>query len=181
MLAAGGGILSDLSETAQETALTFGLDWPHFLSQVISFCIVAFLLYLWAYKPILKLLEQRRLQISEGLENAEKIRQELKATESARQEILQKTNEQANSLIEEARTMAKTVREQETQKAIASAEQIIAKAREVTEQDRARMLADLKKEIGRLVVQTTVTVTGKVMTPEDQKRLTEETTEQITN
>jgi F-type H+-transporting ATPase subunit b len=41
------------------------------------------------------------------------------------------------------------------------------------------MLADLKKEIGRLVVQTTVTVTGKVMTPEDQKRLAEETTQQI--
>jgi len=178
-MAAGGGIVSDLSETARETAMTFGLNWPHFLSQVISFCIVAFLLYLWAYKPILKLLEQRRQQIAEGLENAEKIKKELEATAVARQAILDKTNSEAGKMIEQARAAAETVREQETQKAIASAEQIIAKAREASEQDHARMLADLKKEIGRLVVQTTVAVTGKVLTPEDQKRLAEETTQQI--
>ena len=180
ILAAGGGILSDLAETAQETATTFGLNWPHFLSQVISFCIVAFLLYLWAYKPILKLLEQRRQQIAEGLENAEMIKKELEATAKARQEILEKTNTEAASLIAQARAAADSVREQETQKAIAAAEQIITKAREAANQDHARMMADLKKEIGRLVVQTTVTVTGKVMTPEDQKRLAEETTRQIT-
>lgn len=177
--AESGGILSDLSSTAHDTALTFGLNWPHFISQVISFCIVAFLLYKWAYKPILTLLEQRRQQIAESLENAEKIKKELAAAEVARQEILEKANTQANKLIEEARVMANTVREQEGQKAIAAAEQIVAKAREATEQDHARMLADLKKEIGRLVVQTTVTVTGKVLTPEDQKRLAEETTQSI--
>jgi F-type H+-transporting ATPase subunit b len=179
MLAAGGGIISDLSDTARETALTFGLNWPHFLSQVISFCIVAFLLYLWAYKPILKLLEQRRQQIAEGLENAEKIKKELQATEAARQEILNKTGTEAARLLDEARAIADKLREQESQKAIASAEQIIAKAREAAQQDHGRMLAELKKEIGRLVVQTTVTVTGKVLTPEDQKRLAEETTRQI--
>ncbi len=171
--------MSDLSDTAHATALTFGLNWPHFLSQVISFCIVAFLLYLWAYKPILKLLEQRRQQIAEGLENAEKIKKELEATEAARQEILKKTGTEATRLIEEARAIADKLREQESQKAVASAEQILAKAREAALQDHARMLADLKKEIGRLVVQTTVTVTGKVLTPEDQKRLVEETTRQI--
>lgn len=159
--------------------MTFGLNWPHFLSQVISFCIVAFLLYLWAYKPILKLLEQRRQQIAEGLENAEKIKKELAATEVARQAILDKTNSEATTLMEEARAAAETVREQETQKAIASAEQIIAKAREASQQDHARMLTELKKEVGRLVVQTTVAVTGKVLTPEDQKRLADETTQQI--
>ena len=37
------------------------------------------------------------------------------------------------------------------------------------------MLAELKREVGRLVVQTTATVTGKVLTPDDQKRLAEET------
>jgi F-type H+-transporting ATPase subunit b len=178
-MASGGGFAADLAETGREIALTFGLNWPHFISQVISFCIVAFLLHRFAYKPILTMLEQRRRQIADGLENAEKIKKELAATEQARQEILNKTNTESVRLIEEARAMAKSVREQETQKAIGAAEQIIAKAREAAEQDHARMLADLKKEIGRLVVQTTVTVTGKVMTPEDQKRLAEETTKQI--
>ena len=82
-------------------------------------------------------------------------------------------------MIEEARAAAARVREQETQKAIASAEQIIAKAREAAAADHQRMLADLKREVGRLVVQTTATVTGKVLTPDDQKRLAEETTRQL--
>ena len=41
------------------------------------------------------------------------------------------------------------------------------------------MLAELKSEVGRLVVQTTATVTGKVMTPDDQRRLAEETAKQL--
>lgn len=179
LLAASGGIAADLADTAREIGLTFGLDWPHFISQVISFCIVAFLLHRFAYKPVLLMLEQRRERIAEGLENAENIKKELAATEAARREILDKTNAEATKLLEEARAAADQVRQQETQKAIASAEQIITKAREAAKQDHARMLADLKKEIGRLVVQTTVTVTGKVLTPEDQKRLAEETTRQV--
>ena len=88
-------------------------------------------------------------------------------------------NEQATKLIEEARTAAARVQEQETQKAIAAAEQIIAKARDAAAQDHARMLAELKREVGRLVVQTTATVTGKVLTPEDQRRLAEETSRAV--
>jgi F-type H+-transporting ATPase subunit b len=88
--------------------------------------------------------------------------------------------DQANGLIEEARIAAARVREVETQKAIAAAEQIVAKAREASAQDHARMLAELKREVGRLVVQTTATVTGKVLTADDQKRLAEETEKQLT-
>ena len=41
------------------------------------------------------------------------------------------------------------------------------------------MLTDLKREVGRLVVQTTATVTGKILTPDDQKRLAEETSQAV--
>jgi F-type H+-transporting ATPase subunit b len=82
-------------------------------------------------------------------------------------------------LIDDARQAAGRVREQETQKAIASAEQIVVKAREAADQERAQMLAQLKREVGRLVVQTTATVTGKVLTSEDQQRLAAETEKQL--
>jgi len=72
------------------------------------------------------------------------------------------------------------VREEETQKAIAAAEQIVTKARDAAAQERVQMLAQLKREVGRLVVQTTTTVTGKILTPEDQRRLAEETEKQLT-
>lgn len=162
-----------------DVARTFGVDWSHFIAQVISFTIVCVLLYKFAYKRVLTMLEERRQRIAEGLANAERSKAELAKAEAQRQEILAQANNQANKLIEEARTAAARVQEQETQKAIATAEQIVAKAREAAAQDHARMLADLKREIGRLVVQTTATVTGKILTSEDQRRLAEETAKQV--
>jgi F-type H+-transporting ATPase subunit b len=170
---------SDLAETAKGIAGTFGVDWPHFIAQLISFSLVAFLLYRFAYKPILTVLAERRQRIADGLANAEKIKTELARTEAARQEVLNQANAQANKLIEEARAAAARVQERETQKAIKEAEQIIAKARKQTALERARMLADLKREVGTLVVRTTSAVTGKVLTADDQSRLMEETRRQL--
>jgi F-type H+-transporting ATPase subunit b len=163
----------------QEIAQTFGVDWPHLIAQIISFCIVCALLYKFAYRRVLAMLEERRNQIADGLANAEKIKAELARTEVQRQEVITQANGQATKLIEEARAAAARVQEHETQKAIVTAEGIITKAREAAAQDHSRMLADLKREVGRLVVQTTTTVTGKILTPEDQQRLAEETAQVV--
>jgi len=173
--AAEGGILDQAAKTGEQ----FGFNKAIFISQIISFLIVAFLLKKFAYGPILKVLLERRERIEEGLKNADKIKSELARTEAARLEILNKANAQANKLIEEARAAAAKVQEAETQKAIAQAEQIITKAREAAEADRNRMVAELRKEIGGLVVKATSQVTGKILTMDDQKRLADETNKQI--
>jgi len=157
-----------------------GLDWKMLIAQLISFSIVFLALWRLAYRPIFTMLQIRRERIAEGLANAEKSKAQLAQTEADRQKILGEAGDRANRLIEEARSAAARVREVETQKAIAAAEQIIAKAREATAQDHDRMLEELKREVGRLVVQTTTTVTGKILTPEDQRRLAEETEKQLT-
>jgi len=163
----------------QQIARTFGVDWSHLIAQIISFCIVCLILYRFAYRPVLRMLEERRQQIAQGLANTEQIKAELARTEAQRQEVMDQANAQATKLIKEARVAAARVQEQETQKAIATAEQIIVKAREAAAQDQARMLAELKREVGRLVVQTTASVTGKILTAEDQRRLAEETSKQL--
>ncbi len=158
---------------------TLGIQWPKLIAQFVNFSIVLFVLWRFAYKPVFALLEARRQKIADGLTNAEKIKAELAATETERKRVLAEAGDQAAKLIEDARSAVARVTEVETQKAIAAAEQIIAKAREAAAQDHARMLAELKREVGRLVVQTTATVTGKVLTAEDQKRLAEETQKQL--
>ncbi|HXT41298.1 MAG TPA: F0F1 ATP synthase subunit B [Candidatus Angelobacter sp.] len=172
---------SDLARTAKGTAETFGLDLPHFVAQVISFSIVAFLLYKFAYKPILDVLEQRRQRIAEGLANAEKIKQELANAQTKAQEILNQASTQANRLIEEARGAAAKVLEVESQKAVATANDIITKARQASEAELARMKAELRREVGRLVVATAAKVTGNILTPEQQSRLAEDTASQLAN
>jgi F-type H+-transporting ATPase subunit b len=172
-------VADDSGGVIRQTTEAFGINWPLFLSQTISFCIVAFLLHRFAYRPILSVLEERRQRIAEGLANAENIKAELARTEEARKQVLDTANNQANQLIEEARNAAARVLEQETQKAIATAEQIIARAREAAEADHARMLTELRREIGRLVVQTTARVTGKVLTVDDQRRLIDDTNKEL--
>src|SRR5215831_1073946 len=98
----------------QEIARTFGVDWGHLLAQIISFSIVCALLYKFAYKRVLQMLEERRKEIAEGLANAEKIKAELARTEAARQETMAQANAQASKLIEEARDAAARVQKQET-------------------------------------------------------------------
>ena len=175
LLAQAGGA----GDIVKGIADTFGVDWSHLTAQIISFTIVALLLHKFAYKKVLLVLEERRQRITEGLANAERIKAELTRTEAARQEVLAQANTQANKLIEEARAAAARVQEQETQKAIAEAAQIITKAREAAAAEKVRTMAELRREIGRLVVETTGRVTGKVLTPQDQQRLAEETTREL--
>ena len=159
----------------EEIARTFGVDWTHLGAQIISFGIVCGVLYAFAYKPILRMLDARRQQIASGLANAAKIKTQLERIEVERQDVLTKAGAEGKRLIDDARAAAARVQAAETQKAIAAAEQIVARAHEAADRDRALMLADLKREVGRLVVQTTASVTGKVLTPDDQRRLAEET------
>jgi F-type H+-transporting ATPase subunit b len=174
MAQAGGG------GQVQEIANTFGVNWPHLTAQIISFSLVCALLYWFAYQPVLRMLDTRRQQIAQGQANTEKINAALAAIEAQRQSIMAEAQAQSTRLIAEARDVAKRLREQETQRAVASAEHIVQRAQEAATQEHARMLAELKQEVGRLVVQTTAAVIGKVLTPEDQRRLAEDAAKQLT-
>ena len=164
---------------AQAVAATFGVDWPHLFAQIVSFSIVCLILYRFAYRPVLTMLEVRRQQIALGVANEERIKAELARTEAQRQEVMAQANAQATKFIEEARAAAARLHDQETQKAIAAAEEVLTKARDAATRDHERMLSELKREVGRLVVDTTAAVTGKILTPEDQRRLVEETAKQV--
>src|SRR5438045_8142423 len=175
ILATTGSVM----DTVRDTADTFGWDPKLFFSQVISFIIVAYLLKRFAYKPILGVLEQRRQQMAEAQLNAEKIKQQLAEAEQRHAEILAKANAQAQKMIDDARDSAAHVAERKQQEAIAAAEQIVAKAREASAIEHERVMTELKRELGRLVGDTTAKVTGKVLTSEDQRRLQGEASRQL--
>ena len=176
IIAASSGGAADI---LRDTADTFGWNWKLFLAQVISFCIVAFLLRRFAYKPILAVLEERRRKIEEGQLNAEKIQKQLADAEKRYQEIVSKGNADAQKMIDEARQSAAHLSERKQQEAVAAAEQIVAKAKEAAALEHERQMQALKRELGRLVVDTTAKVTGKVLNSDDQKRLQEEAARQV--
>jgi F-type H+-transporting ATPase subunit b len=162
-------------------AKTFGVDMSHLMAQIISFAIVCALLYRFAYKPVLAMLSARQEQIKQGLANTEKINAALSAIEAQRQQTLAAAREEASRIVVDARQVGERIKAQETQRAAASAEQILRQAREASVLERAQMLAALRGEVGRLVVQTTAAVAGRVLTVDDQRRLAEATARQLTS
>src|SRR5215471_16374760 len=123
---------ADSGGQIEQIARTFGVDWSHLIAQMISFSIVCFLLYRFAYRPVLHMLQNRRQLIAESLANADKVKAELARTEAQRQEVMVQANAQALQLIEEARAAADVLLKQETKKAMSAAEEIIGKAHQAT-------------------------------------------------
>ena len=157
----------------------FGLNWPAFIAQVLAFSIVLYVLKTYAFGPIVNVLEERRRRIAEGQANADKIKQQLAESEVRYREMLDKANAQAQKLIEEARSSSDALAARRATDATTEAERIIARAREATTLEHDRVLSEVKRELGRLVIETTAKVTGKVLTNEDQQRLGDETVRQL--
>ena len=157
-----------------EIMKTFNVNGPLFISQCVSFLIVAILLKKFAFGPIQAMLEERRSKIAAGEEKLKRIERQLAESEATTAAAIAKANDEAVRLINEAKQGAAIFSEQKAQEAIASAQQILAKAEAAAKADRDRLATELKREFGRLVAATTSQVTGKVLTADDQKRINED-------
>jgi F-type H+-transporting ATPase subunit b len=171
--------LANVVDNLKDIGSRTGFTGPQFIAQCVAFTFLCILVNKLAWKPVRTVLEQRRKTIEDAMANAEKIKRELAEAEATRLRIIQKANEQAGTIIAEAEKAAVTRGEQKTQEAARAAEEIIKKAHEAAVLDHQRLLAELKREVGALVIQTTEKVAGKVLTSDDQRRLNAETLQQL--
>lgn len=174
-----GSLLLAAANPAAEIAEKFGFNQQLFFMHVVGFAIVAFAMHRWAYKPLLKMLDDRKARIAQSVADAEQIKRDLANAQAKAEELIQQAAAQANKIIEEARAAAARITETETQKAVAAAQDIVNKARQASEAELARMKGELRREVGRLVADTAAKVTGKVLTTDDQQRLIEEANRQV--
>jgi F-type H+-transporting ATPase subunit b len=156
-----------------------GIDFPKIIAQVIIFGVVYLILSKYAFGPVTAMLEERRRRIAEGEANLGTIKENLATSQAQTAAALEKANAEASRIVKEAQAAAAAIAEQKKQDAVAEAQAIIAKAKEATELERTRVLADLKRDFGRLVVETTSKVTGKTLNKEDHDRLNKEALSQI--
>ena len=165
--ASDGGVVGEITRT-------FHVTWPLFISQCVSFLIVALLLMKFAFKPIQQMLEQRRGRIAAGEAKLAQIEKQLAESEITTAAAIAKANEEATRLINEAKESSVAFSAQKSQEAIAAAQQILTKAEAAAQAERAAIKAELKSEFGRLVAATTSQVTGKVLNDDDQRRINED-------
>jgi F-type H+-transporting ATPase subunit b len=171
--------LANLIDNLQDAGTNTGWNSRQFFAQCVCITVLFVVLWIFAWKPVRTILEERRKTIEESMANADKIKKELADAETTRLSIIQKANEQANKIVAEAEKSAAAVTEQRAKEASRQAEDIVKNAHEASVLDRNRLMDELKRHVGELVIQTTEKVTGKVLTADDQARLNSETLRQL--
>ena len=146
----------------------FGIATPFLIAQIVNFCLVTFLLYRFAIKPILTTIDERQRVISDGLQYAEEMKSKLADAERQHAEILKTASHEAQGILQDARDSAQKYLDEQSQEAAHKAEGIIKKAHEATELERRKMLSDIRKEVAELVVTTTEKVLSKKLSDSDR-------------
>ncbi len=163
-----------------EIARYFHVETGLLIAQIINFCVVAFLLYKFAFKPILQTIEKRQNEIAEGLQNAEEWKHKLAEAEKRQTETLREAQQDAQKIMQEARDSAKILLEKQTKEAGEKAQDILDKAQQNIEIEKDKMLTEVRQEVASLVVKTTEKVLNKELTATDKTTFSESAARELT-
>ena len=159
----------------------FGISWPGIAAQVLNVGIVVFILWKFAFKPVLATLDERQAKIASGLQYAEEMKAKLEAAQQESAASAKRAQIEASRIIDEARKAAKEFLDKQSQETAAKANDILAKAQQAIELEKKKMLAEARTEIARLVVVTTQRVLAKELTDADRSRYNESAAKELTN
>lgn len=151
----------------------FCIDWRIIIAQAINFLIVAALLYKFAFKPVLSTLEERQTKISDGLQYAEEMKSKLAESERQQAEALKQAHAEAQKIISDSREQAKVLYDKQVAEAASKTEDMLKRAEATIEQERKKMLSDVRQEIAALVVATAGKVLRKELDDSERNRLSE--------
>jgi len=158
----------------------FGISWPFLLAQIVNFCVVAFVLWRYAFKPVLATLDERQRRIAAGLQYADEMKAKLEAVQQEGLASAKRAQVEASKIIEDARKAAKEFLDKQEQESVAKANDILVKAQQVIELEKKKMLAEARTEIARLVVSITQRVLSKELTEAERGRYNESASKELT-
>jgi F-type H+-transporting ATPase subunit b len=129
-----------------------GINGKILLAQFINFAIMIFILWKFAYKPILKFLEDRRKKIEEGVKNSDLAISKLKEIEEKEREVIVEAKKEALEIIDKAKNNAEEKGAELIKKAQEEASSIIVKEREKFNQEKNEAFKEMKNNLSELVV-----------------------------
>jgi len=150
---------------------TFHLDISLFIAQLVNFAIVFAVLYLFAFKPLVKIMTERSQKIDQSLKNADEVEKRLVSTAQEREEVIMTAKKQANLIIEEADKNGEKKRQELLVQAKEEIGQVINKERAKLVQEKADTLKEIKKEIAELVILTIEKLLDEKMTKAEDEKL----------
>lgn len=139
----------------------FGIDWKLMIAQLINFAIVFFVLKKFAYKPILKMLDDRKQKIEEGLSFAEKAKNELASIETVKKEEALKAQQQGVAIVKEAELAATRVREEIVAGGEVEKQKLLATGKALLSEQKNRMEKSVYDEAVGLIEASLGKILGK--------------------
>lgn len=155
----------------------FGINWGSFLSQVVNFFIVLFVLYKFAYKPILKTLDERTRKIEKGLKDAEASNQLRESIEAKAQEESLKSQKQAERILAAAHEEAEDQRKKMLEDTRNQSGALLLKAKDDIQKEKVKMLQEAKEAMAELVVLSTEKILKEKLSEEKDHVLVKDTLE----
>lgn len=136
---------------------------------LIAFGIVFFILKKFAWKPILKSLDDREKNISESILSAEKVKAEMASLKSENEALLAKAREERATMIKEAKDTRDRMISEAKESAKAETNKIIADAQSTIEQQKMAAITDLKNQVGKLVIEVSEKILRKELSNKEEQ------------
>ncbi len=132
-----------------------GLNLKILLAQFINFAVLFFVLWKFAYKPIMAMLDKRREKVIQGIKDAEDAELKLKQASTKEAEIVNSAKKDAARIVEEARERAEIKKQSVLDETKEEVGEFINAEKEKIQQEKAETLKSLKKELSSLVILAT--------------------------
>lgn len=158
---------------------TFGVETELLIAQIINFCLVTYVLYRFAIKPILKTVEERQKKISEGLQYAEEMKSQLASAERERLSLMKKAQDDAQALFAKTKQESEIYLSEQKKAAEAKVEQMLSQAKSAIDLEHRNMLAEARSEVSELVVATTKRLLSDILTEEMRSKLNQKAAEAL--
>ena len=142
--------------------------------EVVSFGILCWLLYKYAFPAILEVLETRERKIRDSLEQAERHRGDAERLLREYEAKLAAASKEAEGLLGQAKERAQRVLEENEQRVLAESERIMAEAKREIEHEHRRAIKEIRSQTAELALQVAAQVVGRTLTDADHRRLAEE-------
>ena len=151
-----------------------GINGGYFLVQLINFLIIVVVINTWVVKPVVGLLEKRREAIAQGLEDARVAAEARENAEKEAEKVLADAQLKANEVVREATTRAEDAARDLTNAAEAEAQRIRETARTEAEQEKVRVLGDLRGQVAALAMAAAQKLVGDALDENRQRTLISE-------
>lgn len=154
-----------------ELLSALGIDWQVLTAQLINYGILLVALSVLLYRPILKLLDERRERIAKAMEDAKKIDQKLKEIEKERQQVMKELDAKASVILADAKKQAEGAKAEMVTATQREVDGLLERGRKQLEDERRRMVTDLEKTVASVSVELAGKILQREFTPDDQKRI----------